>query len=53
MGREEEGSNSNRPELAAFLPARRDTFIEEPMLYLRDNLSLLKIDNRWIGDSEG
>jgi len=30
VGREEEGSSSNRPELAAFLLALRDTLIEEP-----------------------
>jgi len=30
VGREEEGSSSNLPELAAFLLALRDTPIEEP-----------------------
>ena len=39
VGREEEGSSSNRPELAAFLLALRDTLIEEPLLYLCDNQS--------------
>jgi len=48
VGREEEGSSSNRPELAAFLLALRDTPIEEPLLYLCDNQSLLKAVNRWI-----
>jgi len=33
VGREEEGSSSNRPELAAFLLALRDMLIEEPLLY--------------------
>ena len=42
VGREEEGSSSNRPELAAFFLALRDTPIEEPLLYLCDNQSLLK-----------
>jgi len=37
VGREEEGSSSNRPELAAFLLALRDTLIEEQLLYLCDN----------------
>jgi len=37
VGREEEGSSSNRPELAAFLLALRDTLIKEPLLYLCDN----------------
>ena len=37
VGREEEGSSSNRPELAAFFLALRDTLIEEPLLYLCDN----------------
>jgi len=50
VGREEEGSSSNRPELAAFLLALRDTLIEEPLLYLCDNQSLLKAVNRWIGE---
>ena len=50
VGREEEGSTSNRPELAAFLLALRDTLIEEPLLYLCDNQSLLKTVNRWIGE---
>jgi len=31
VGREEEGSKSNQPELAAFLLAFRDTLIEEPL----------------------
>jgi len=47
---EEEGSSSNRPELAAFLPALRDTLIEDLLLYLCDNQSLLKTVNRWIGE---
>jgi ribonuclease HI len=49
-GREEEGSSSDRPELAAFLPALRDTLIEEPLLCLCDSKSLLKAVNRWIGE---
>ena len=50
MGREEEASSSNQPEFAAFLLALRDTLIEEPLLYLCDNQSLLKAVNRWIGE---
>jgi len=50
VGREEEGSSSNRPELASFLLALRDTLIEEPLLYLCDNQSLLKAVIRWIGE---
>ena len=50
VGREEEGSSWNWPELAAFLLALRDTLIEEPLLYLCDNQSLLKAVNRWIGE---
>jgi len=49
VGREGEGSSSNRPELAAFFLALRDTPIEEPLLYLCDNQSLLKAVTRWIG----
>jgi len=48
LGREKEGSSSNRPELAAFLLALCNTLIEEPLLYLCDNQSLLKAVNRWI-----
>jgi len=33
VGREKEGYSSNRPELAAFLLALRDTLIEELLLY--------------------
>jgi len=50
VGREEEGSSSNRPELAAFLLALRDTLVEEPLLYLCDNQSWLKAVNRRIGE---
>jgi len=50
VGREEEGSSSNRPELATFLLALRDTLIEEPLLHLCDNQSLLKAVNRWINE---
>ena len=32
-----------------FLLALRDTLIEEPLLYLCDNQSLLKVVTRWIG----
>jgi len=50
VGREEEGSSSNRPELAAFLRALRGTLIEEPLLYLCDHQSLLKAVTRWISE---
>ena len=49
MEREEDGSSSNRPELAAFVLALHDT-IEEPLRYLCDYQSLLKAVNRWIGE---
>ena len=42
VGREEEGSSSNRPELAAFVLALRDTPVTKPMLYLCDNQALLE-----------
>jgi len=52
VGREEEGSSSNQPKMAAFLLALRDTLIEEPLprLHLCDNQSLLKAVNGWIGE---
>ena len=40
--KQEEGFSSNHPELAALLLALRDAQIEEPLLYLCDNQSLLK-----------
>jgi len=50
VGREEEGSSSNQPELAALFLALCDTPIEEPLLYLCDKQSLLKAVNWWIGE---
>ena len=44
------GLNWQRFELAAFFLALRDTLIEEPLLYLCDNQSLLKAVTRWIGE---
>jgi hypothetical protein len=44
------GRSSNQPEWAAFSLALRDTLIEEPLLYLCDNQSLLQAVNRWIGE---
>jgi len=43
---EEEGSSSNRPELAAFVLALRGTPVTKPMLYLCDNQALLKAVKR-------
>jgi len=53
VGREEEGSSSNRPELAAFLLALRGTLTEDWLLYLYGNQSLLKAVNKWIGGGGG
>ena len=62
MGREEEGSSSNRPEPAALVLALRDTPVTKPMMYLRgtpvtkpmlhlcDNQALLKAVKRWVGE---
>ena len=47
MGREEKGSSSNRPELAAFVLALHGTPVTTPMVYLCDNQALVK---RWIGE---
>ena len=47
--REEEGSSSNRLEIAAFvLAALRGTPVTKPMLYLCDNQVLLKAIERWV-----
>jgi len=51
VGREEEGSGSNCPELAAFVLALRGTPVTSPMLYLYDNQALLKAVKRWVGES--
>jgi len=50
VGREEEGSSSNRLELAAFVLTLRGTPVINPMLYLCDNQALLKIVKRWVGE---
>ena len=50
MGREEEGSSSNQPELVAYLLALSNTLIKEPLLYLCDNHSFFEAVNRWIGE---
>ena len=50
MGREEEGSSSNLPELAAFVLALRGTPVTNPMLCLCDNQALLKALKRWGGE---
>jgi len=50
VGREGEGSSSNRPELAAFVLALRGTPVTKTMLYLCDNQALLKAVRRWVGE---
>jgi len=49
VGHEEEGSSSNRVELAAFIFALRGTPVTTSMLYLCDNQALLKALKRWVG----
>jgi len=49
MGRKEEGSSSNLPELAAFVLTLRGTPVTKLMLYLCDNQALLKPVKRWVG----
>jgi len=50
VGREEEGSSSNFPELAAFVLTLRGTPVTKPMLYLCDNQALLKTVKIWVGE---
>ena len=50
VGREEEGSSSNRPELAACVSALRGTPVSSPKLYLCDNKVLLKTVKRWVSE---
>ena len=50
IGRQDEASSSNRPELAAFVLALRGTLMTKPMLYLCDNQALLKAVKRWVDE---
>jgi len=50
VGREQEGTSSNRPELAALEAALRQVDEAEDILYLCDNESVLKEVNGWIGE---
>jgi len=50
VGRKQEGSSSNRLELAAFVSALRGTPVTNPMLYLCNNQALLKAVKRWAGE---
>jgi len=50
VGHEEQGSSSNRQELATFVLALRGTPVTTPMLYLCDNQALLKAVKRWAGE---
>jgi len=50
VGREEEGSSSNRLELTAFVLALRGNPETKLMLYLCDNQALLKPVKRWVGE---
>ena len=50
MGRTDEESSSNRPELAVFVLALHGTPVTKSMLYLCDNQALLKTVKRWAGE---
>jgi len=50
VGHEEDGSSSNRPELAAFVVALYGTPVTSPMLYVFDNQALLKAVKRLVGE---
>jgi len=52
VGREEKGSSSNRPELAAFVLAFRGAPVTKPMLYLCDNQVLLKAVKRCVDEGD-
>jgi len=49
VGRSEEGSSLNRPELVAFVWALHGTPVTRPMFYLRNNQALPKAVERWVG----
>ena len=50
LGREEEGSSLNRPEVVAVGLALRGTPVTKPMLCLCDNQALLNAVKRWVGE---
>ena len=50
VGREREGTSSNRPELAALEAALRQVDETDDILYLCDNQSVLTEVNAWIGE---
>jgi ribonuclease HI len=50
IGRESEGSNSKRPELAALASVLRAVQVQSPLLYLCDNEAVLRDVARWIGE---
>jgi ribonuclease HI len=49
VGREEEGSSSNRPELGGVVLALRQADLDEDVLILCDNESVLKVIRKWVG----
>ena len=50
IGREVEGTSSNRPELGALALALQATEATHDLLYLCDNESVLKTIRGWIGE---
>jgi len=50
VGRKEERSSSNNPELAASVLALCGTPVTKPIMYLWDNQALLKAVKRWVGE---
>jgi len=50
VGREEEGSSLNHPEIAAFVLTLHDIPVINPILYLFDNQALLQAVKRWLGE---
>ena len=49
VGREEEGSSSNRPELGGVVLALKQAELHEDVLILCDNESVLKVIRKWVG----
>ena len=50
VGRETEGTNSKRPELAALASTLRAVHTKSPLLYLCDNEAVLQDITKWIGE---
>ena len=52
IGREEEGTSSNRPELGALLDALEMARRDEDLVYSGDSQAAIKVVLRWVGEKK-